>query len=190
MNDFRSVCLQVIFLLRQNLIRNAKKAMCMKIARFHNVVISSITTMGPSWLWMYGSWIYNYLCNQCLSPLTLWNQTLLRWSVLHTTLCDQVCQWLAAGRWCSPGTRVSSTNKTDRHDITEILVKVALSTIKPLHYYKELRFWSWYIILSELVTSIESHKGRLFSTINCPLKIKTEKGPSKYKHKRTTNYIT
>ena len=26
---------------------------------------------GPSWLWSYGSWIYNYLCNhyQCLSPL-------------------------------------------------------------------------------------------------------------------------
>jgi hypothetical protein len=23
---------------------------------------------GPSW--SYGSWIYNYLCNQCLSPLT------------------------------------------------------------------------------------------------------------------------
>ena len=29
----------------------------------------------------------------------------------------------------SPGTPVSSTNKTDRHDITEILLK-ALSTIK------------------------------------------------------------
>ena len=27
------------------------------------------------------------------------------------------------------GTPVSSTNKTDRHDITEILLKVALSTI-------------------------------------------------------------
>ena len=24
---------------------------------------------GSSWLWSYGSWIYNYLCNQCLSPL-------------------------------------------------------------------------------------------------------------------------
>jgi len=24
---------------------------------------------GPSWSWSYGSWIYNYLCNQCLSPL-------------------------------------------------------------------------------------------------------------------------
>ena len=22
---------------------------------------------GPSWPWSYGSWIYNYLCNQCLS---------------------------------------------------------------------------------------------------------------------------
>jgi len=24
---------------------------------------------GPSWSWSYGSWIYNYLCNQCLSLL-------------------------------------------------------------------------------------------------------------------------
>jgi hypothetical protein len=34
-----------------------------------------------------------------------------------------------AGRWLSPDTPVSSTNKTDRHDITEILLKVALNTI-------------------------------------------------------------
>jgi hypothetical protein len=34
-----------------------------------------------------------------------------------------------AGQWFSPGTPVSSTNKTDRHDITETLLKVALSTI-------------------------------------------------------------
>jgi hypothetical protein len=34
------------------------------------------------------------------------------------------------GRWFSPGPPVSSTNKTDRHDITEILLKVALNTIK------------------------------------------------------------
>ena len=30
-----------------------------------------------------------------------------------------------------PGTPVSSTNKTDRHDITEILLKVALNNITP-----------------------------------------------------------
>jgi len=23
----------------------------------------------PSWSWFYGSWIYSYLCNQCISPL-------------------------------------------------------------------------------------------------------------------------
>jgi hypothetical protein len=34
------------------------------------------------------------------------------------------------GQWFSPGTPVSYTNKTDRHDITEILLKVALNTIK------------------------------------------------------------
>ena len=35
------------------------------------------------------------------------------------------------GRWFSLGTLdlVSSTNKTDRHDITEILLKVALNSI-------------------------------------------------------------
>jgi hypothetical protein len=33
------------------------------------------------------------------------------------------------GRWFSPGTPFSSTNKADRHDITEILLKVALNTI-------------------------------------------------------------
>jgi hypothetical protein len=34
------------------------------------------------------------------------------------------------GRWFSPGPPVSSTNKTDCHDITEILLKLALNTIK------------------------------------------------------------
>jgi len=33
-----------------------------------------------------------------------------------------------AGQWFSS---VSSTNKTDHHDITEILLRVALNTIKP-----------------------------------------------------------
>jgi hypothetical protein len=53
----------------------------------------------------------------------------LRRGVLDTTLCDKVCQWLAAGQWFSLGTRVSSINKTDRQDINEILLKVVLNTI-------------------------------------------------------------
>ena len=80
----------------------------------------------PSWPWSYGSWIYNYLCNKCISPPILWVWIPFRRGVLDTTLCDKVCQWLATNRWFSRGTPVSSTNKTDCHDITEILLKVAL----------------------------------------------------------------
>jgi hypothetical protein len=37
---------------------------------------------------------------------------------------DKVYQLLAHGRWFSPGTPASSTTKTGRHDIVEILLKV------------------------------------------------------------------
>jgi hypothetical protein len=47
-----------------------------------------------------------------------------------TILCDKVCQLFATGRCFSPGPPVSSTNKTDHYDITEILLKVALNIIK------------------------------------------------------------
>ena len=92
-----------------------------------NVPFSRDCTEGPSSTWSYGSWIYNYLCNQCLSPL-MWVPISIR--VRCTKLWDKVCQWLATGRWFSPGPPVSSTNKTDCHDITEILLKVALNIIK------------------------------------------------------------
>jgi hypothetical protein len=82
-----------------------------------------------SWLWSYGSLIYDYLGNQCISLLTLWVRFPLRRCVLDTTLCDKVCQWLATGWWFFPGTSVFSTNKTDRLDTAEILLKVALNTI-------------------------------------------------------------
>jgi len=33
------------------------------------VFLFYIFTGGPSWSWSYGTWIYNYLCNQCISPI-------------------------------------------------------------------------------------------------------------------------
>ena len=51
--------------------------------------------------------------------------------VLNTILCDNVGQWFMTGQWFSLGALVSSTNKTDRHYIAEILLKVALNTITP-----------------------------------------------------------
>jgi hypothetical protein len=41
---------------------------------------------------------------------------------------------LARGRWFSPGTPASSTTKTGRHDIAEILLKVALNTINQIKF--------------------------------------------------------
>jgi len=49
--------------------------------------------------------------------------------VLDTMLCDKVCQWHATGWWFSQDTPVSSTNKTERKDITEILLREELNTI-------------------------------------------------------------
>jgi hypothetical protein len=46
----------------------------------------------------------------------------------HAAASDKVYQLLAQGQWFSSGTPASSTTKTDRHDIAEILLKVALIT--------------------------------------------------------------
>jgi hypothetical protein len=50
--------------------------------------------------------------------------------VLDTTLCDNVCQWLAKGRWFSVGTPVSCTNTTDRHDIKNKTYKTTTTNIR------------------------------------------------------------
>ena len=46
----------------------------------------------------------------------------------------QLYMRLVAGWWYSPGIPVSSTNKTDQHDIPGIALKVALNTITLTHF--------------------------------------------------------
>ena len=46
-----------------------------------------------------------------------------------TAASDKVYQLLAHGQWFSPA---SSTTKTGRHDVAEILLKVALNTINQI----------------------------------------------------------
>ena len=52
--------------------------------------------------------------------------------------------------WWSQGTQVSSTNKTDCHDIAEILLKVVLSTINHNHFdvivVTKMLFWHVFLI--------------------------------------------
>ena len=65
------------------------------------------------------------MCNQCLSPLKSCEDEVEShsWRGIFDTTCHYVCQWLAVCRWFSLHITVSTTNKTDHHDITEILLK-------------------------------------------------------------------
>jgi hypothetical protein len=106
----------------------------------YNCLKRSFPIKGSSWTWSYGkcSWILNYLCNQCLSPLTFWVRILQRRGVLDTTLCDEVCQWLVTGRWFSVGTPVSSTNINWPSRLNWNIVESDIKTHKPqkdLHEY-------------------------------------------------------
>jgi len=64
------------------------------------------------WSWSYGSWIYNYLCNQCLSPLTLRVRIPFRQGLLDKTLCDKVCQRLETGFLRFPPSMIHSFTVT------------------------------------------------------------------------------
>ena len=125
------------------------------------VTIYKTFYQGP---WSYGSWIYNYLCNLWLSPLMLLVRLPLR--ARSTTLCDKVCQQLSADRCFSPGHPVSSTNKTDCHNITEILLKVVLNTIKPTNQPK--LFPPPYTAAQQLIYKILTYYSRP-SDIRLPL---------------------
>ena len=46
-------------------------------------------------------------------PIVVW--AVVAMIVRCTTLYGKVCRWIATGGWFSPGTPVSSTNKTDRN---------------------------------------------------------------------------
>jgi hypothetical protein len=91
----------------------------LEIVHYYDVCPFTIFFSGPSWL--YGSWIYNYLCNHCLS--------------FHHLCCEFEF-------WFPPPIKLTSTiyrwiyNKclSFHHlccefDITEILLKVAFNTM-------------------------------------------------------------
>ena len=89
-------------------------------------------------MWSYVSGIYNFLCSPCVVNSHPTHDEV--YSIQHyyvikfvSEICDRF----------SPGTTVSSTNKTDHHDIhiTEILLKMALNTLTLTHiniYFKFL----------------------------------------------------
>ena len=87
--------------------------LCSKVKYTFCLSYIYIYTEGTTWSWsyaIYGSWIYNYLCNQWLSPLKFWF-----WIPLMARCTWYSIMWQVSGfLWVLP---ISSSNKT------EILVK-------------------------------------------------------------------
>ena len=77
--------------------------------------------------------------------------------VLDITLCDKVCQGLATGQWFSTGTLVSSTNKADRNNITEILLKSGVKHHKPKPNLSETRYFfsSFFVDTHVIITLMQ-----------------------------------
>ena len=65
---------------------------------------------------------------------------------------DKVYQLLAQGRWFSPCISDSSTTKTGRHDIAEMLLKVALNTKNQINQIKSYQKYR-YLFNCLLITS-------------------------------------
>ena len=85
----------------------------------------------PGWLNELGSWDY-LTTHTSLSPIRQWFApgfvNCKTWCTQFAATSDKVYQLLVHGRWFSLGTPASSATKTGRHDIAEILLKVALNT--------------------------------------------------------------
>ena len=68
-----------------------------------------------------------------------------------TYASDKVYQLLAHGRWFSLDTPAFSTTKAGRHDIAEILLKVALNTKNP-NKKSEYIIFDWQITLYQFIS--------------------------------------
>ena len=123
-------------------------------------ILTIYSQMGSSWPWSYMVVGFTTIPMQSVHITTDVSSNLDQG---ECTLCDNVCQWLATSRWFSPGPPVSSTNKTDHHDIAELLLKVALNTIKPTNepssdaddlpvsdLFLSIRLFRFFVVVSSL----------------------------------------
>ena len=90
-----------------------------------NSIIRARVAQWVKWI----RWLDYLTTHTSLSPI--WRGFVLSF-VNYKKRCSRVYQLLAHGWWFYPGTPASSITKTGRHDIAEILLKVALNTINQI----------------------------------------------------------
>ena len=135
--------------------KNKKINKISNVSTHHSSIKEAIDLRGPRWLNELGRWraqvaqwvrSLDYLTTHTsLSPIRCgFAFGFVNYKKGCTRLVaasDKVYQLLDHDRWLSPGTPASSTTKTGRHDIAEILLKVALNTINQSISLKMPYFW-------------------------------------------------
>jgi hypothetical protein len=101
---------------------------CNSLLFCHAVCFCHHSVIGFYWRRLMVGWSIGEICFKELFILILCTCIYILSFIVHY-INLLVCQWLVAGLWFSTLTPDSSTNKTDRHDIAEILLKVVLNTI-------------------------------------------------------------
>ena len=96
----------------------------------HIPLTLSSTFWGTVVVGIVWKFIYNYIIMQPVTITTnIVSSNPTHGKVNSIQHCYKVCQWLATCRWLSFDSPVSSTNKTDSHDMAGILLKMVLNTI-------------------------------------------------------------
>jgi hypothetical protein len=107
---------------------------------------------GPSWPWSYGSWIYNYICNQCLSPMMLWVRTPVHgevYSIQHYVI--KVGGFLRVLRSPPP---MSELIKYDLNWTEHILIGLENKHSTLAHFVRILHRVGWFIVLDAIFNNI------------------------------------
>jgi hypothetical protein len=125
---------------------------------FCYITVSHSLLKWSSWLWSHSDWIYSYLCNQSLLPVpvripfkAMRCRYHIMWSNLSVT-CNRSVVF--------PVTPISSINKIDRQDISDILLKASLNTISLIlllsNYFRTKRYDQGFILVHSCLMNINN----------------------------------
>jgi hypothetical protein len=86
--------------------------------------------------------VFGFTTTYAISAYHHWCREIESWSERGVQHYVKVCHWHVTSPWFSLGPSISSSNKTDHHEITEILLKVALNTIKQTKHMTRQTRWT------------------------------------------------
>ena len=125
--------------------------------------ISDIVKLEHNYIEVLSDTLNNIAVILC-SSISVYHQ-LWFWILLRRDVLDAILYYNS--RWFAPGISVSSTNKIDCHDMAEILLKVALSTITLTHIHTNDIFFEFQQFGRGWQGLIRTEVGFIFTYLLC-----------------------